>query len=143
MGSYSSPLNDGFSLRALGEQLTNKERVVHVVDDDPAVCASLKFSLELEGYSVRTHASGPELLEDESLAAAACVILDYRMPDMDGLAVLSELASRSVKVPVILITAPVSESLRRRATQQGVFSLLEKPLLGNVLVRNVRDATSI
>lgn len=113
-----------------------------MVDDDPAVRASLKFALELEGYSVRTHASGAELLKDGNLAAAACVILDYRMPDMDGLAVLSELAGRSVKVPVILITAPVSEALRRRAAQQGVFSLLEKPLLDNVLVRNVRDAMS-
>jgi two-component system response regulator FixJ len=132
----------GFSLRAPGNHLNQKTKNVHVVDDDPAVCASLKFALELEGYSVRTHASGLDLLEDRDLAAADCVILDYRMPDMDGLAVLSELAARSVKIPVILITAPVNESLRRRAAQKGVFSLLEKPLLDNILVRNVQDAIS-
>lgn len=120
----------------------NKNRVVHVVDDDPAVCASLKFALELEGFYVCTHASGPELLQDKDLGAAACMILDHKMPEMDGLTVVSQLASLSIKAPVILITAPVSEALRRRAAQQGVFALLEKPLLDNVLVKNVRDAIS-
>ena len=111
-----------------------------MVDDDPAVCDSLKFVLELEGLAVRVHASGKSLLCDAQLAAADCLILDCRMPDMDGFAVLGELASRSIKMPVVLITAPVSEALRRRAKQHGVFALLEKPLLDNVLVKNVRDA---
>ena len=127
-------------MRAVDSILNHNDKVVHVVDDDPAVCASLKFALELEGFSVRTHASGPELLGDRNLTAAGCVILDQRMPDMDGLAVMAELAARSIAAPVILITAPVNDALRRRAAKQGVFSLLEKPLLDNVLVKNVHDA---
>ena len=122
--------------------LSSDRKFVQVVDDDPAVCASLKFVLELEGLSVQTHGSGQSLLADDRLAAADCLILDYRMPEMDGFSVLSELAAKAINVPVILITAPVSETLRRRARQHGVFSLLEKPLLDNVLVKNVHDALS-
>ncbi len=122
--------------------LSDKRKFVQVVDDDPAVCDSLKFMLELEGLAVQTHASGKSLLADTRLSAADCLIVDYRMPDMDGFGVLSGLAAQSITVPVILITAPVSEALRRRAAQHGVFSLLEKPLLDNVLVENVRDALS-
>lgn len=127
-------------MHAADNALKSSDKIVHIVDDDPAVCASLKFALELEGFSVRTHASGRELLEERNLAAASCLILDQIMPDMDGLAVVSELASRSVTVPVILITAPVNDALRQRAARQGIFALLEKPLPDNILIRNVRDA---
>ena len=133
----------GIALRTADKALKFNDKIVHIVDDDPAVCASLKFALELEGFSVRTHASGPELLKERNLAAASCLILDQRMPDMDGLAVVSELASRSITVPVILITAPVNDALRQRAARQGVFALLEKPLLDNILIRNVRDAIAV
>ncbi len=122
--------------------MSENRKIVYVVDDDPAVCASLKFALGLEGLAVRTHLSGPDLLRDGGMREADCLVLDYKMPDMDGFAVLSELASRSIKVPVILIAAPVNDALRRRAKQQGVFSLLEKPLLDNILVTKVREAIS-
>ena len=130
------------ALDAVSYSLTTKGKAVHIVDDDPAVCASLKFALELEGYCVHTHASGQELLKDRRLRTADCVILDYRMPGMDGLAVMSKLASRAIAAPVILMTAPVNDALRRRAARQGIFALLEKPLLDNVLVEHVREAVS-
>jgi FixJ family two-component response regulator len=120
--------------------LNKNRKVVYIVDDDPAVRDSLKFALGLEGLAVRTHSSGPDLLRDKGLHEAECLVLDYRMPDMDGLAVLSELASQSIRVPVILITAPVSESLRRRAQKLGAFSVLEKPLLNDELAKSVRAA---
>ena len=122
--------------------MVEKKKIVYIVDDDRAVRESLKFALGLEGLVVRTHSSGPELLRDEGVREADCLVLDYKMPDMDGFSLMSELASQSIRIPVILITAPVNDSLRRRARQQGVFSLLEKPLLDNVLVRKVREAIS-
>ena len=123
-----------------GNILNYKGKVVHVVDDDPAVCASLKFALELEGFSIRIHVSGAELLKDRNLAEAACVILDHKMPEMDGLAVLAKLADRSVKAPVIFITAPLSEKLSNRATELGAFAVLEKPLLNGSLLNRLREA---
>lgn len=114
-----------------------KLRVV-VVDDDRAVRESLKFALELEGMMVRTHASGPELLA--CAPAADCLVLDYKMPTMDGLAVLAALVARGMRIPTILITAPVTERVRDAADRAGVFSVLEKPLTGDVLLRNIRCA---
>ena len=120
--------------------LVGNRKLVQVVDDDLAVCDSLKFALELEGLEVRTHVSGASLFADALLPAADCLILDYRMPSMDGFAVMAELARQSIKTPVIIITAPVSDALRCRAKRCGAFALLEKPLLDDVLLNNVRAA---
>ena len=113
---------------------------VMVVDDDRAVRESLKFSLQLDGLTVQTCDSGLELLRDGDLAAADCLVLDYKMPDMDGFAVMAELAARAVTVPVILITAPVTDRIRQQAKRAGIFSVLEKPLLDNILRDQVRRA---
>jgi CheY-like chemotaxis protein len=64
------------------------------------------------------------------------------MAGMDGFAVVAELAARKARIPVILMTAPVTETMRRRAREAGVFSLLEKPLLDGVLADNIRRATA-
>jgi FixJ family two-component response regulator len=113
-----------------------------VVDDDHAVRDSLKFALETEGLAVETFASGRQMFESKSAAAADCLVLDYKMPDMDGFAVMEELAVRKIRLPVILITAPVTDAIRRRAQKAGVFNLLEKPLLDEILADTIRQATT-
>lgn len=119
----------------------NKEPIrVVIVDDDHAVRESLKFSLQLDGLAVRTCDSGLQLLRDDDLAGADCLVLDYNMPDMDGFAVMAALALRDVTIPVILITAPVTDRIRQRAKRAGVFSVLEKPLLNGILCDHVRQA---
>jgi two-component system response regulator FixJ len=116
-----------------------KKIAVIVVDDDHAVRESLKFDLELEGLSVQALAGAAELLACPDLDKADCLVLDCKMPAMDGFAVLDALAGR-ITVPVILITAPVTETLRRRAERAGVFRVLEKPLLDKTLLKNIREA---
>jgi FixJ family two-component response regulator len=71
--------------------------IVFVADADMAVQDSLKFALELEGLSVHACGSGDELLRHPDLLNAHCVLLDYKMPSMDGFEVLSRLAKRSVR----------------------------------------------
>ena len=121
--------------------MSAKKKTVLVVDDDQAVRESLKFDLELEGLAVETYDCGAALLRDAGLASADCLVLDCKMPGMDGFAILGELAARQIKAPVILITAPLTETLRRRAKKAEVFAILEKPLLDDVLIKNVRCAT--
>lgn len=111
---------------------------VLVVDDDRAVRESLKFALELEGLAVATHGSGSELLSE--VPNADCLVLDYKMPGMDGLAVLETLAARNLRLPTILITAPLTDAIAAAARRAGAFSALEKPLTGNVLLDNIRRA---
>lgn len=113
--------------------------VVAVVDDDPAVCNSLKFSLELEGFTVRTYGSGAELLHANGLTACNCFVVDQRMPAMSGLEVIQKLRERRVSAPAILITSHPNAALSARAAMADI-PIVEKPLLGNTLADKIREA---
>jgi FixJ family two-component response regulator len=121
-------------------RMPRKKNVIIVVDDDKAVRDSLKFSLQLDGMDVHVCDSADALLKYSGLGDAACLVVDYRMPETDGFVLGEKLAKRGVAVPRILITAPVSSALRHRAKAAGYFAVLEKPLLDDVLLRNVRAA---
>jgi two-component system, LuxR family, response regulator FixJ len=103
--------------------------VAFVVDDDPAVRDALRFSLELQGLTTHTCSTGEDLLAHRALAESDCIVLDYKMPGMNGLDVLKELAAREVTTPVIVITGPVTPALRERVMKAGARFVLEKPLL--------------
>ena len=110
---------------------------VLVVDDDPAVCNSLKFSLELEGFEVRTFCAAADLLSATDLPRSGCLVIDYHMPSINGLELHRRLREQGNTMPAILTTTAPDPALRRRASALGV-SLVEKPLLGNLLVEAIR-----
>jgi FixJ family two-component response regulator len=114
-------------------------RLVLVIDDDPGVRNSLKFSLEVEGFTVRDYSSANELLSESEIADAGCLVIDYYLPEMNGLEMLNRLRDRRVAAPAILITSHPSASVRQRAAEAGV-TIVEKPLLGNALVEGIRNA---
>ena len=91
-----------------------------MVDDDLAVRESLKFALELEGLVVHACGSGMELLRHPDLSRARCLVLDYRMPVIDGFEVIEHLSALQVALPVILITSAATDALRERASKAGV-----------------------
>ena len=112
---------------------------IAIVDDDPAVCNSLKFSLETEGFKVRTYAGAGELLRHGNLGTFDCFVIDQRMPVMSGLELIATLRGRKIATPVILIISQPSASLSARAAQAKV-PIVEKPFLGNALVDRIREA---
>ena len=112
---------------------------VAIVDDDPAVCSSLKFSLELEGFKVRTYASATELLRHGELGKFDCFVIDQRMPIMSGLELIAMLRDRKIATPAILIISQPNPALSARAAQAKV-PIVEKPFLGNALVDRIREA---
>jgi FixJ family two-component response regulator len=114
---------------------------VVVIDDDPAVLGALKFALELEGFSVSAYRSGSELLAEPKLPESGCMVIDFKLPDMDGLRLLAALRSRAVRLPALLITSNPSANLRRRASAFEV-PIVEKPLLGNALLDAIHVALS-
>ena len=119
----------------------SKERaLIIVVNDDEAVREALKFALELDGLDVKVCAAGDELFLHPDLGSAKCLVLDFRMPEMDGIEVLDGLRSRGIRLPVILITGHATPALRKRALQAGVVHVLQKPLLDNVLLDSIRGA---
>jgi two-component system, LuxR family, response regulator FixJ len=119
--------------------MTYGQEIILIVDDDLAVRESLKFALELEGLTVRVCGSGEELLNHPDLSAARCILLDYKMPVMDGLEVLDQLAARKIQVPVILITSRATGAVLRRARAAGVRRFLEKPLLDGALLDEIQQ----
>ncbi len=114
------------------------DRVV-VIDDDPAVRASLRFALEIEGFIVHAFATGEELLARATLPDGACLVVDYILPTMNGLELVAALRERGVDSPAILITSDPPARLRREAAAAGL-ALVEKPLLGNGLADAIRSA---
>jgi two-component system response regulator FixJ len=115
------------------------DKIIAVVDDDPAVRNSLKFAIEVEGFDVRVYAGAQAMLDDGKLDELSCIVIDQNMPAITGLELVTRLRDRSVLAPVILITSQPSAVLRLRAQNAGV-PIVEKPLLGNTLVDRIRLA---
>lgn len=112
---------------------------VILVDDDPAVTHAMQFSFDLEGLDVRSFCDGESLLAQGELPERGCLILDHKLPGMDGLALLEHLRAVGVRLPAILITTNPPNALRNRAAAAGV-PIIEKPLLTDALLTTVRKA---
>jgi two-component system, LuxR family, response regulator FixJ len=115
------------------------QTTVLIIDDDPAVRNSLKFALEVEGFAVRAYHAGAELLREKEFPADGCLVVDYKLPEMNGLDLVVELRKRKIDLPAILITTHPSSEVRRRAAVAGV-TLIEKPLLNDTLFQGIRAA---
>ena len=113
--------------------------MVVVVDDDPAVSSSLKFSLELEGFAVRIYSSAAELLAEGKLDETDCLVVDQRMPDMNGMELIARLRDRQVRTPAILLVSQHNPAVSMRAALADV-PIVEKPLLNDALVEKIREA---
>jgi len=120
------------------QELAAAISTIAVVDDDPAVCNSLKFSLELEGFAVRAYRSGAECLAAGDFRDCKCFVIDQRMPGMSGMELIAELRGRNVSAPAILIISQPSRVLSARAAEAHV-PIIEKPLLSNALVDKIRE----
>jgi two-component system response regulator FixJ len=120
-------------------ELAAAKPTVLVIDDDPAVRNSLKFVLEIEGFSVRLYPTGAELLDEKDMPESGCLVADYHLPGMNGLDLLARLRERNIRLPAILITTHPSAAIRNRAALAGV-RLIEKPLLSDTLFEGIRAA---
>jgi len=112
--------------------------IVAIVDDDVEVREVLRRLLEADGYSVETFESGQTFLDNAALETIACLVIDQRMPDMSGVAVISALSRKDVTIPSLLITGAVDTEVARAAENLGAMTVLEKPLSPQELLRFVR-----
>jgi len=114
-------------------------RLVHIVDDDSEVRASTSFMLRQLGYATEIYGSGDEFLQSRRMDSGS-VLLDIRMPGMDGLEVQAELARRGVQLPVIVLTGHGDVELAVRAMKAGAVDFLEKPYKAEELTEAVERA---
>jgi two-component system response regulator FixJ len=103
------------------------ERRVYVVDDDEAVRDSLSVLLESKAYAVKSFISALEFLAAAPSLPLGCVIVDIRMPEMDGLELQQHLTDRSLEFPLIVITGHGDVPLAVRAMKAGAIDFIEKP----------------
>jgi len=117
--------------------------LVAVVDDDLAVVRSLEFALGTEGYAVAAYHNAQAFLDqagrDGDQQKAGCLVVDYKLPGMNGIEMLDELRSRGPLPPTVLITSNPDLRCRRWAAETGV-PLVEKPLLDESLTDRIRAA---
>lgn len=103
------------------------KRLVHIVDDEEAMRRSTSYALKTSGYLVTTWTSGTAFLKGVRHAEEGCVLLDVRMPDIDGIEVQRTMAERGVTMPVVIMTGHGDISIAVRAMKAGAVDFLEKP----------------
>lgn len=109
--------------------------IVYVVDDDDSVCQSLKMFLGSTGFVARSFTSGLAFVYEAGQLAPGCVLLDVRMPDLDGLSVLSRLAEAKERLAVIVMTGHGDVATAVKAMKSGAVDFLEKPFEEDLLRR--------
>jgi FixJ family two-component response regulator len=111
--------------------------IVAIVDDDDEVRDVLRVLLESAGHSVETYKSGHDFLTNARLDEIACLVVDQRMPEMSGVALISAVARRGLTIPSLLITGALDADIARAAETLGAMKVLEKPLSSQELLRFV------
>lgn len=125
----------------LGGALDKSPPLVVVVDDDEAVCRSLKMLLETQGYRVRTYSSGADLLAGPGLGDGDVMLVDYVMPGRDGIEVVGDLRARGWQGIAMLITGRYGAVRPEAAAAARLDAVLEKPLDKESLLASLRALT--
>lgn len=113
---------------------------VLVVDDEESIRSSLRMILEFERYRVEEASTGREALRRVMTRPPAAVLLDIKMPEMDGLATLSRLRERGHDMPVVMISGHGDIAAAVEATRLGAYDFLEKPLERDRVLLALRNA---
>ena len=106
---------------------------VHVVDDDPAIRNALTASLEARGHSVENYESAEAFLEAYDDDQLGCLVLDIKMPGINGLELQKILAKKNCPIPIIFVTGHGDVPMSVQALKNGAIDFLEKPYRQEIL----------
>lgn len=113
-----------------------------VLDDDSAVLSSLQFLLETHGFAVCSFRNPAAMLDWAEQNLFDCVVVDYKMPGIDGLKVAEQLRRRGSMAPIILVTGFPDNSIFVKAAAAGIQQVLLKPHIEESLVSHIHDHLS-
>jgi two-component system response regulator FixJ len=116
------------------------ERFVYIVDDDAAVRRSTALLLRTHGYIAESYSSGMVFLDAARAMRPGCVLLDVRMPEIDGIAVLERLGLMDFSNPVIVMTAHGDIGTAVAAMRKGALNFIEKPFDPATIMLALEDA---
>ncbi len=120
--------------------MRDDEGIIFIVDDDEAVRDSLGLLMRSLGYRARCFSGGEAFLEAWDPKAFGCLVLDIRMPGMDGMALQRELEERGSELPIIFITGHGDIPMAVEAVRRGAVDFLQKPFDDQELVSRIRDS---
>lgn len=123
--------------------MTARQANIFIVDDDPAIRTSLDSVLRSDGFRVRTFESGDVFLEQQIPDEPGCLLLDLRLPGMNGLALQEELNRSDVHLPIIFMTGHGDIPDSVRALKAGAVEFLTKPFTYERLLEAIRQALEI
>jgi two-component system response regulator FixJ len=116
---------------------------VHIVDDDQAVRKSLKLLINSAGLRAEEYEGGRDFLERYEPRKPECLLLDLRMPDIDGLAVQRRVRERGIKIVTLFLSGHGDIPIAVRAIREGALDFVEKPFDKDHLLERVRVAIEI
>jgi FixJ family two-component response regulator len=115
------------------------ERLVSIVDDDASVRLSTRRLIRSLGFSAEAFGSAEEFLASGQAARTACLILDVRMPGLDGLELQRRLRADGLQIPIVFLTGLASDAEERRALAAGAIAFLRKAVGRDALLRVVQN----
>jgi len=127
----------------LGTLANHRTPTVYVVDDDAPVRDSLRLLLESLGKIVETFASAQEFLDRIDEVSSGCLVLDIRMPGMNGLDLQDLLNARDLNLPIIFITGHGEVPTAVSAMRKGAFDFVQKPFTNQDLIGRIDAALKL
>src|SRR5512132_1619330 len=116
---------------------------VLVIDDETSIREAIKMTLEYEGYRIDEARSGQEGLDKASRTDYDAILLDIKMPVLDGIEVLENLKEQKITSPVVMVSGHGDVHTAVECTKRGAFDFLEKPLNRDKLLLTVRNAVRL
>jgi FixJ family two-component response regulator len=106
---------------------TNQNAVVHIIDDDAALCGALEGLFETVGLASRTYGAAREFLDATLPDQPGCIVIDVRLPDRNGLEFQANLLGIGIHLPIVMMTGYGDISMSVRAMKRGAVDFLAKP----------------
>jgi len=121
-------------------QASEDTPIVHIIDDDDSVRLMLDSLLRSVRFNVRTYESTQELLKVDSLGAPGCIVLDIRLPGINGLDFQEQLQELGIRLPVVLMTGHADIPMSVRGMKAGAVDFLPKPFRDQDMIDAVTTA---
>jgi two-component system, LuxR family, response regulator FixJ len=115
---------------------------VHIIDDDRMARESLQWLIESAGLAVRVYDGGLDFLDAVEPSTCGCVLLDVRMPDINGMELYARLKRMGILLPVIIVTGHADVAMAVRAMKAGAYDFIEKPYNDALMLERVQSAIS-
>lgn len=120
--------------------MTDIQQTVYVVEDDEAVRDSLELLLKSDAKPVKTYESATAFLKDYSDKMAGCIVLDIRMPGMDGMELQKKLNEKHSILPIIFVTGHGDVPMAVDAMKEGAVDFIQKPYREEALLEKIEAA---